>query len=135
MNHLTKVLLIPLYYNSKISSTMFGKIISNCCTIGLIYTLPQCYNIVYIQRKGVLWQMHMPTSSPKCLEVWWIVCASQTFDCSYLLHDRLCLITICVYSPVTVCYCWLLNWSYIHKNSVSESYWFYIEIKKVFFSF
>ena len=29
---------------------------------------------------------------------------------------------------------WLLNWSYIDKYFDSESYWLYIEIKKVFFS-
>ena len=46
-------------------------------------------------------------------------------------HVLMLLFSCCHYTDS--CH-WLLNWSYIDKYFDSESYWFYIEIKKVFFS-
>ena len=47
-----------------------------------------------------------------------------------MFYQYMCLFS-CYHCYIAACH-WLLNWSYI-KYFDSESYWFYIEIKKVFF--
>ena len=64
--------------------------------------------------------------------------ANETFDHTFLPRNYPCLIKICAYSHVAIIYTdgcrRLLNWSSVNKCFDSESYWFYIEIIKVFFS-
>ena len=63
-----------------------------------------------------------------------------------LNHKRKSNFWLHVYTPLNcmfdkdTCYCykngyqWWSNWSYVNKYFGSESYWFYTEIKNVFFS-
>ena len=56
----------------------------------------------------------------------------SNFYHTFVLHNNLFL-TLCAFCYYTYGCCWLLNWSPVNFYFDSESYWFYMEIKKVSF--
>ena len=66
-----------------------------------------------------------------------LTCTKSTFWVNALLDNCLCLIKICSYSYITIKQKTATEsqiWSYVDKYFDSKSHWFYLEVKRVFFS-